>query len=963
MTTKITRDVLEGYLNCKYKGFLKLAGEQGTRSDYEAMLFERRGEVRLKAIDSIVARHQEAEVARNVPLTAAALKAGPLYVLGATLEDDFFCLHFDGLKQATGPSKLGDFHYVPMLFHEGEKAHKEQRLLLEILGLFLSRVQGRMPGHGVVWYGKECRAAKFRLRTDLRRTEQVLRDLQQLRDGRPPRLLLNDQCQQCEFRSRCHEQAVQEDSLSLLRGVGEKDVSALARKGILTLTQLAHTFRPRRKGKRQARRTYHRYHALHALAIRDRRIYVFGTPELPESPVKIYLDVEGVPDQGFVYLVGMVVVRQDETEERFSFWADTREQERDIFERFLAEVGRLDDFRVYCYGAYERSFLRRMRKAARRKRAVGRVLDRLVNVLSLVHANLYFPCHSNGLKDVAGCLGCSWAEPNASGLQSLVWRAWWEADHDERWRQKLLTYNMDDCAALRKVTDLVYAVSSRVPPEPGSTPTRVEGPPVTQMPDTEALDHIRKWGSNPFLQPDFAFINKRSHFDYQRDRVYVRATRKIMKKGPRKHRNRKLAVSRKLEITAEVCPQCKCRTIIPVPADNRTKKLYTKRAIDLVITPGKIRRRVIECHGTLYQCSQCSHRFLPPKYERLEKHFHGLRSWTMYGHVEHGFSFKALQALLLDSFGLHVNCGEIHGFKSRLAHHYRTTYQSLLKRILAGEVLHADETEVYLKSGKGYVWVFSGVAEVVFMYRPTREGDFLRPLLKDFHGVLVTDFYTAYDSLDCPQQKCLIHLMRDMNQDLLANPYDAELRSLTDPFGILLRDVVITIDRHGLKHRFLKRHEGAVDRYFQFVASQHFHSEAAEALRLRLLKYKDKLFTFIGHDAVSWNNNLAEYGIKRFAHYRKDTVGSLKETGIRDYLTLLSICHTCRIRGISFLHFLLSRQRDLDLYSTRRGKRPRSPEIETCPRGLLPTRLASLDRLRARTVQVDDAEPSEQGPT
>ena len=69
------------------------------------------------------------------------------------------------------------------------------------------------------------------------------------------------------------------------------------------------------------------------------------------------------------------------------------------------------------------------------------------------------------------------------------------------------------------------------------------------------------------------------------------------------------------------------------------------------------------------------------------------------------------------------------------------------------------------------------------MYRPNREGDFLHELLKDFQGVLVSDFYAAYDSIDCPQQKCLIHLMRDMNQGLLDNPFDAELRALTDPFG------------------------------------------------------------------------------------------------------------------------------------------------------------------------------------
>ena len=87
---------------------------------------------------------------------------------------------------------------------------------------------------------------------------------------------------------------------------------------------------------------------------------------------------------------------------------------------------------VFCYGSYERAFLKRMRKAAARKEPVDRVLAALVNVLSVVYAHVYFPCHSNGLKDVAGCLGFSWTDPEASGLQSIVWRKRWEASHAER---------------------------------------------------------------------------------------------------------------------------------------------------------------------------------------------------------------------------------------------------------------------------------------------------------------------------------------------------------------------------------------------------------------------------------------------------------------------------------------------------------------------------------------------------
>jgi hypothetical protein len=44
--------------------------------------------------------------------------------------------------------------------------------------------------------------------------------------------------------------------------------------------------------------------------------------------------------------------------------------------------------------------------------------------------------------------------------------------------------------------------------------------------------------------------------------------------------------------------------------------------------------------------------------------------------------------------------------------------------------------------------------------------------LKDYKGILISDFYSAYDSLNCIHQKCLVHLIRDMNDDLWKSPFD-----------------------------------------------------------------------------------------------------------------------------------------------------------------------------------------------
>jgi hypothetical protein len=89
-------------------------------------------------------------------------------------------------------------------------------------------------------------------------------------------------------------------------------------------------------------------------------------------------------------------------------------------------------------------------------------------------------------------------------------------------------------------------------------------------------------------------------------------------------------------------------------------------------------------------------------------------------------------------------------------------------------VLHIDETEIKLRTGTGYIWVCANADAAIYIFRPSREGDFLRHMLNGFGGVLVSDFYAAYDGLGCTQQRCLIHLMRDMNRAILDNPFDQD---------------------------------------------------------------------------------------------------------------------------------------------------------------------------------------------
>jgi len=930
MATKITSEVLESYLDCKFKGSLKLAGQQGTKCGFEAMLAELRAELRLKAIDTIIARHPGDQVARNIPLTTAGLKRGPQYILDGTLEDDALALHFDGLKRMKGESKLGDFHYLPVLFHEGRQVKKGQKLLLEVHGMILSGLQGRAPAYGVIWHGRECKASRVKLNPDHRKAQQVLRELKDLAtSGLPARLLLNDHCPVCEFRQRCHEQAVQEDNITLLRGMGEKEVNRYARKGISTVTQLSCTFRLRKRGKRVKTQQRPHYFALQALALRERKIYVLGTPILPTAPVRLYFDCEGDPEKGFVYLIGLTVVGSGE-ERHYSFWADDEAEERSIFQHFLDVVARYPDSTLVYYGSYERAFLRRMRKVAVGKKLVDRVLANSCNVVSVIHASIYFPTYSNGLKDVGAYLGCTWSEGNASGAQSVAWRRTWELGGGDAVKQKLITYNAEDCAALRRVTECIAEIVEGTG-EDGSKAGGGIGPPkVARAEDIPASTTRREFGRGHFAFPELEYVNRCAYFDYQRDKVFLRTNETLRRVHARKvrRRTRKLRANRRIVIRSLRCPFCQGKAIRRYP-----DKMHVKLAYDLRITEGGIRRQVIECAAALHRCLDCNGNFLPRRYKRRDKHFHALKSWAMYQHIAHWVSFQRIEEMIREFFGLRVTYVELNMFKSLLARRYRPTVRRMLAKLIAGAVIHADETHANLQKGKGYVWVLANMEEVVYLYKPSREGDFLHELLKGFTGVLITDFFSAYDSLPCEQQKCLVHLIRDMNHDLLNNPFDDEFKSLVSEFGQLLRTIVATIDRYGLKKKHLNKHTNDVERFFRTLGGRQFHSDLAQAYQQRLTKNREKLFTFLRHDSVPWNNNNAEHAFKHYAHYREVTDGQMTESGLSDYLVLLSVYQTCKYKGVSFLKFLLSGEKDVDRFIEAGGKRRRTTGLELYPKG------------------------------
>jgi hypothetical protein len=410
---------------------------------------------------------------------------------------------------------------------------------------------------------------------------------------------------------------------------------------------------------------------------------------------------------------------------------------------------------------------------------------------------------------------------------------------------------MDDCRAAAKVVDVLMRICSG-------------GASGADSVDVGSLEvgFQRTFGKFDSALPEFAKINNAAYWDYQRSKVYARTDKTIRRTVQKSQERSKTALVEK-EVTIgdipEACPKCESLEI-----QVRRKGSYV--VYDLKFMRNGIKRWVVRYHYSRYRCSKCRTEMTT----YLGKPMYGpnLRAFVVYLMIELRLSNQKTVEHMSLLYDLPLAAPIAHYIKSAMAEKYMPTYRSILRQIAKGALVHADETKGVIKGGGHYIWVFANLTTVAYMYAESREAAILEGVLEGFRGVLVSDFYAAYDSVPCAQQKCLVHLMRDINEDLHKNPFDDELKEIAGRFGTLLREIVETIDTYGLKARHLGKHRKPAARFIERVAAMKCATEAGLSLKKRIEKNRDKLFTFLDYDGVPWNNNNAEHAVRAFARVR-----------------------------------------------------------------------------------------------
>jgi predicted RecB family nuclease len=906
MKQMITTDLVEAYSLCPRKAFLLMAEEPNPGPhEYVRMADE-------QVAASRQARRAMLEEAGELPLGsgAADLSTGPKVVADAELAIDGLHARCDFLTKVSEPSQLGRFGYEPVKVIGTCRASRPDTLGLAYQGFVLGEVQRRLPAFGtLVLLGDRTSKVKLAARyKEVRRIVETLRVWAKAPTADAPSVVLNKHCPSCPFRDACLQQAEKEDNLSLLDRVTPKLMRKYHHKGIFTVKQLSYVYKPRRSRKKAKRQVRHSLE-LQALAIRTGKVHVEHLPELPHGPVELFLDMEGVPDHDFHYLAGLLLCRSGEAEYE-SYWADDAAGEAAMWS---ALVGRLEAFPgspVYHYGSYEKKAFATLAKRYGKGVGLG---DRLVNVASSVYDKVYFPVRSNGLKSLGRFLGAAWTDPQASGLQTLVWRHRWEGNRDERFRQSLLQYNREDCAAVRLLVDRL----DRIRRDAASDPS-IEFASKPKRHTTETGKVVHGQFEQILKSAQVAFAGRGIHI---REKESDQTTEPRKRGGQKGNQHfRRIVPNASRTVLVEPRKRCPRNDVELVP---NPKKPVERTVIDLVFTKSGCRKTITRYVGVKSRCPICGEHYNPPAFGGQHPHSfgHALKAWAIYLRVVLRLPYEIIAQVMEHLFRIGVCTTTLGNFVEYLAGYYAPTEAAILQAILKSDFVHVDETKINIEGVDHYVWVFTDGTHVLFRMTETREADIVREVLAGYQGVLISDFYPGYDGVPCRQQKCLVHLIGDINDDLWKAPFDRELEAFAVEVQSLLVSILGAVGRYGLKARHLRKFLKDVDRFYEkSITGREYTSEPVRTYQKRFDRYRGSLFTFLTQDGIPWENNMAERAVRQLAVQRKIS-RSFGKRVVPQYLLLLAISQTCRFQGKSFLKFLLSKETDLDQFRRTRPVR------------------------------------------
>jgi transposase len=380
---------------------------------------------------------------------------------------------------------------------------------------------------------------------------------------------------------------------------------------------------------------------------------------------------------------------------------------------------------------------------------------------------------------------------------------------------------------------------------------------------------------------------------YAKPTVKGRAKNKGAKPGHQGHRRAAPPrIDQHVVHSLEECPKCHgpvrpCRSsrtsiIEDIPAD-----------ITPVVTEHVIQR---------YWCPVCRKTVEPVVNEALPGSSIGLRVVVLSAWLHYLLGTTLAQIIDVFNFHLHfkLTAGGLISMWKRLREILFAWYLEIQEQALDSAVLHAYETGWRVNGETHWLWCLTSKDVTYYMIDRRRGSPELKRFFKkEFAGVLVTDFWGAYNAVVCARkQKSLPHLLRDLKQTQHYHNPGGDWPKFSKLLKRLIRNSIrLSKHRRELSEEQFASKRDRLRKRLHDLLGKSCENKHAQRLVKRLRSHVSKLFTFLDHIDVPADNNHAELEIRPAVMMRKNSFANGNDEGAETKSVLMSVFRTLKQRG------------------------------------------------------------------
>ncbi len=376
-----------------------------------------------------------------------------------------------------------------------------------------------------------------------------------------------------------------------------------------------------------------------------------------------------------------------------------------------------------------------------------------------------------------------------------------------------------------------------------------------------------------------------------------KTTRRKKRKDERKRRHhgfarRRMTPTETVDHAVEHCPDCGTR--LQGGWVRRTREI-----LEVPMTP----LRVVEHRFLARDCPLCQKRWVASAAlgdlvvgkQRLGV---GLVSLIATLRETGRLPLRTIQWLVDTVYQLHLSVGGIVAVLHQTARQAQGAVAAVRERVRASPVVHADETGWREEGVNGYVWTFSTPTERYFVRRGRGKGVVDEVLGEDFCGVLVSDFYAAYNHYPGPHQRCWAHLLGDIHDLRQLYPKDAGLARWAAAVRAVYDDAC-EINHPDARVRRQEQHR--LEEQLLSLCRPFLDDPLAVQRKLcrRVERFLPELFVFVGEPLVPPDNNAAERSLRHLVTQRKISGGTRSPRGTATKMALASLFGTWQVRGVN----------------------------------------------------------------